>query len=113
MEQTKAVSLLGALAQDTRLTIFRELVKAHNQTDPSQSGLAVGALADKLGAKLNISAPTLSFHLKEMTNAGLITPTRQGRSIIYSADLDAMQNLISYLLEDCCGGVCDVPAACI
>lgn len=102
MKQTKAVTLLGALAQESRLTIFRELVKAHDLNTPAQAGLAVGALKDKL----NISAPTLSFHLKEMTNAGLITPRREGRSIIYTADLDAMQALIGYLLEDCCGGAC-------
>lgn len=112
MKQTDAVSLLGALAQDTRLTIFRELVKAHNQDDPSKAGLAVGALADVLKGKVSLSAPTLSFHLKEMTNAGLITPNRQGRSIIYTADLGAMQGLIDYLLEDCCGGACEDPAAC-
>ncbi|MEN8722148.1 MAG: metalloregulator ArsR/SmtB family transcription factor [Alphaproteobacteria bacterium] len=102
MKQKTAVTLLSALAQDTRLTIFRELVKAHNQDDPSKAGLAVSALNEKL----NVSPPTLSFHLKEMTNAGLITPNRQGRSIIYTADVTAMQGLIEYLLEDCCGGTC-------
>ena len=82
--------------------IFRELVKAH---EPGESG---GLPAGQLASKLGIPAPTLSFHLKEMSRSKLVTSRRQGRSIIYKANLISMQHLCAYLLEDCCGGACDV-----
>ncbi len=103
MKTIKALSALAALAQETRLKIYRELVKAH-APGSDEGGLAVGVLVKKL----KVPPPTLSFHLKEMSNAGLIISRRQGRSIIYKANLDTMDSLISYLLEDCCSGACGV-----
>ena len=101
MESSNAIDMLSGLAQDTRLGIFRELVRHH---EPQGGGLAAGALAESLG----IAPPTLSFHLKEMTRAGLLASRKDGRSVIYRANLEAMNDLVCYLLEDCCGGRCDV-----
>lgn len=101
MEMLSAISALAALAQETRLEIFRALVKAHSPCR-EKAGLSAGALADELG----VAAPTLSFHLKELARAGLIQSRRDGRSIIYTADLSAMSQLTDYLLEDCCQGAC-------
>ncbi len=103
MKANKAVSALAALAQETRLKIFRELVKAH-EPESNHDGLSVGVLVKKL----KVPPPTLSFHLKELTNAGLITSRREGRSIFYRANLSTMQSLIDHLLEDCCSGACGV-----
>ncbi|MBY0356441.1 MAG: metalloregulator ArsR/SmtB family transcription factor [Candidatus Obscuribacterales bacterium] len=99
MKITSAVRALSALAQESRLTVFRLLVR----TGPS--GLAAGELSDRLG----LPPATMSFHLKELTNAGLITSRRESRSIIYSADFAQMQNLLGFLVENCCadnGGKC-------
>ncbi len=96
-----AIRLLAGLAQDTRLRIFRELVR-HHAPRHEDSGLAAGELA----ATLAIAPPTLSFHLKEMSQAGLVKSRKNGRSIIYRADLESMGGLVNYLLEDCCGGQC-------
>ncbi len=101
MKQEDVILALGALAQETRLQVFRALVRAHSP-DPAAGGLAAGALAEALG----VAQPTLSFHLKELARAGLIQARREGRSIIYRAELGAMQALTQYLLEDCCGGAC-------
>lgn len=98
MKSIDAVNALAALAQETRLQAFRELVVAH---DPAGSGLAAGALARQLA----VPAPTLSFHLKELHRAGLVGSSKRGRSIIYHARLDTMKALADYLLEDCCGGL--------
>ena len=95
------VKTLAALAQQTRLLAFKELIKAH-AIESDAGGLAAGELAKKLGT----ASSTLSFHLKEMHWAGLITSRKEGRSVIYKANLDSMQSLVTYLLEDCCGGVC-------
>ncbi len=103
MKSSQAVTALSALAQQTRLKIYRELVKAHIHNS-AEGGLPAGALVKKL----KVPAPTMSFHLKEMTHAGLLSPRREGRSIIYKANLKAMQSLIEYLLEDCCEGACGV-----
>ena len=103
MKTKKAVAALAALAQETRLKIFRELVKSH-EIDGNQGGLPVGALIKKL----KVPPPTLSFHLKELTNANLIISRREGRSIIYKANLATMQSLVDHLLEDCCSGACGV-----
>lgn len=92
-----AVARLAALAQETRLALFRLLVEA------GPAGLSAGAIAEHLG----VAAPTLSFHLKELTHAGLIRPLQQGRYVIYSADFDAMNALIAYLTENCCRMRCD------
>jgi ArsR family transcriptional regulator, arsenate/arsenite/antimonite-responsive transcriptional repressor len=94
MEIKDIISALGALAQETRLAIFRLLV----ETGPQ--GLAVGAIAEKLG----LANATLSFHLKELTNAGLTIATPNGRSIIYAASFSTMNNLVEYLTENCCVG---------
>lgn len=101
MKLNDVVSALAALAQQTRLQAFRELVKAHSPD--ADAGLPAGELALRLG----IPSPTLSFHLKELSGAGLITSRKQGRSIIYRANLDAMAAVANYLLQDCCSGSCD------
>lgn len=99
MENSAAVRALSALAQESRLSVFRLLVRR------GPAGLAAGELSEKLG----IPPATMSFHLKELTNAGLIAPRRESRSIIYSADFSRMQELIDFLLANCCadyGGKC-------
>jgi DNA-binding transcriptional ArsR family regulator len=101
MEMKSAIEALSALAQETRLSIFRALVRAHSPK-AGEGGLAAG----DIGAALDVPSATLSFHLKEMSHAGLVTSRRDGRSIIYKADLSAMRGLTEFLLEDCCGGVC-------
>jgi ArsR family transcriptional regulator len=92
MEITAAVASLGALAQESRLQIFRALVQA------GPNGRAVGEIMDKLG----LPGPTLSFHLAQLKGAGLVRCQRDGRSLIYSADYEAMSSLVAYLLENCC-----------
>ncbi|MBC8751399.1 MULTISPECIES: ArsR/SmtB family transcription factor [Paraburkholderia] len=92
LDSKLAVKALAALAQDTRLAVFRLLVIA------GRSGMSPGAIAEKLG----LPAPTLSFHLKELTHAGLVESKSQGRHIIYSASYDHMQALIDFLMENCC-----------
>jgi DNA-binding transcriptional ArsR family regulator len=94
METKNAVTALAALAQDSRLDVFRLLV----QTGPD--GLAAGEVAERLG----ISPATLSFHLAQLRHAGLITMRRDGRSLIYSADYSGMNALMGFLTENCCGG---------
>lgn len=94
MEIQNVITALGALAQETRLSIFRLLV----ETGPG--GLPVGAIAEKLG----LANATLSFHLKELTGAGLTVATPNGRSIIYAANFATMNGLIEYLSENCCAG---------
>ena len=103
----RMVSTLSALAQEKRLQIFKELVRAHDGAS-DQGGLPAGELALRLG----VSASSLSFHLKEMQWNNLVSSRKEGRSVIYKADLDAMHNLVTYLLEDCCGGACGVTTAC-
>ncbi len=97
-----AIIALAALAQGTRLSIFRALVRAHS-LKAGEGGLAAGDIAEAL----DVAPATLSFHLKEMFHAGLVSSRRDGRSIIYSADLDVMRSLTDFLLEDCCQGACD------
>ena len=94
MESQQALTSLAALAQETRLAIFRRLVRA------GPEGESAGAIADALGTP----APTLSFHLKELERAGLITQRRESRSLFYAARYDGMRDLLSYLVEDCCAG---------
>ena len=98
-----AIEALGALAQEHRLALFRLLVQAGDK------GMAAGAIADALG----IPNSSLSFHLAQLRNAGLILQTRQHRSLIYSANYPAMNALVAYLLENCCGGgECAPASAC-
>jgi ArsR family transcriptional regulator, arsenate/arsenite/antimonite-responsive transcriptional repressor len=94
MKKATVIGALGALAQETRLDIFRRLV----QTGPA--GLAAGDIGERLG----LPSPTLSFHLNQLRFAGLITSRRESRSIIYSANFKAMNGLLAYLTENCCGG---------
>ena len=88
----KAVVRLGALAQQTRLALFRLLVES------GHGGLSAGVIAERIG----VAAPTLSFHLKALTHAGLIRAEQQGRHVIYTADFAAMNALVAYLTENCC-----------
>ena len=100
MKTTEAVGALAALAQETRLAIYRLLVAA------GPNGLAAGAIAERLAV-----APTsLSFHLAQLTHAGLIKQRRVSRSLIYAADFSAMNGLVAYLTENCCGGGSCAPA---
>ena len=94
MEMTKAVEALAALAHDTRLGVFRLLVKA------GPAGLSAGEIAERLDARQN----TMSSHLQKLSRAGIVSSERHGRHIIYTADFDAVGGLLLYLMEDCCGG---------
>jgi DNA-binding transcriptional ArsR family regulator len=94
MKDQTAVEMLGALAQEHRLRIFRRLVKV------GPSGMASSDIADAVG----ISPTGASFHLKELERAGLLEATRQGRFIRYAVHVDAMRRLLTYLTEDCCQG---------
>ncbi|MBW2237280.1 MAG: helix-turn-helix transcriptional regulator [Deltaproteobacteria bacterium] len=95
MEKQTAIAALAALAHETRLDVFRLLVRAGSE------GLSAGTVGEQLG----IPAATLSFHLKELKGAGLIRCERDGRSRIYSPDFAAMNALLAYLTENCCGGL--------
>ena len=101
MEITTALERLSALAQETRLTIFRKLV------EQGPGGLAAGELAERIG----ISPSNLSFHVAALERAGLVAGTRNGRSIAYVADYRAMNELLAYLYENCCQGAGCAPAA--
>lgn len=101
MTPNEVIKALGALAQEHRLAVFRLLVQA------GPEGMPAGLLADAIG----VPPSSMSFHLAQLTNAGLVTQRRQSRSIIYSADFDAMNGLMGYLTENCCGGVGCAPAA--
>ena len=102
MEQKTVVKALAALAQAVRLQVFRALVVA------GEAGLTPGAMAQGLG----VSSTALSFHLKELTNAGLVGQERSGRYLIYRANYERMNGLLGYLTENCCAGVaCAVGSA--
>lgn len=101
MKAQKAVASLAALAQETRLAIFRVLVRA------GKEGLAAGAIADAVATP----ASTLSFHLKELSAAGLVRSRQEGRFIYYSAEYGAMSELVAFLTENCCQGMAATQAA--
>ena len=94
MEENDVIASLAALAQPVRLRVFRALVVA------GPAGLTPTALSEQLG----VAATTLSFHLKELTHAGLIGQEREGRHLIYRAAFARMNALLSYLTEHCCAG---------
>ena len=97
MESGQVVKALSALAQATRLEIYRLLVAA------GPGGLAAGKLAEGLGA----APASLSFHFKTLSHAGLIESRQEGRFIYYSANFDVMNGMVNYLTENCCGGNAD------
>lgn len=98
MEEQAAVSSLAALSQPARLRVFRALVGAE------PAGMTPGALC----AILDVPASTLSFHLRELTHAGLVAPQRDGRRLIYRPDIDRMYALLHYLSAHCCHAACAV-----
>jgi DNA-binding transcriptional ArsR family regulator len=100
MKTVDAVAALGALAQESRLAVFRLLVARGPE----------GHVAGDIAARLGIPAPTLSFHLKELAQVGLVTARREGRFVHYSANFDRMNGLVAYLTENCCGGASCAPA---
>ena len=101
METIQAVQTLSALAQGSRLSIFRLLVQA------GPEGMAAGGI----GEKLDLPPATLSFHLAGLTRAGLADSRQDGRFVIYSANFQNMNRLVDYLTENCCGGASCTPAA--
>jgi DNA-binding transcriptional ArsR family regulator len=105
MEADLVVRALAALAQEHRLAAYRLLVQA------GAEGLPAGAIAEAL----DVSPSSMSFHFAQLSHAGLISQRRQSRSIIYSADFEAMTKLMGYLTENCCGGApcaVDTPISC-
>ena len=94
MEEINVIRSLSALAHEARFRVFRALVVAGHY------GLTPGDLVDKL----SIAPNTLSFHLKELSNAGLLSQERQGRSIVYRAGFTTMNELLAYLTQNCCEG---------
>ncbi|EAP76111.1 MULTISPECIES: ArsR/SmtB family transcription factor [Roseovarius] len=99
MDKSNALLAFAALSQPTRLDVFRLLIKA------GPDGMAAGQIAQALEVRQN----TMSANLSVLTQAGLITATREGRSIRYAAHLDGIRGLLAFLMEDCCGGA---PEAC-
>jgi DNA-binding transcriptional ArsR family regulator len=94
MKQVDAIAALGALAQDTRLDVFRLLVQAG----------AEGMAAGRIGERLGLPSATLSFHLNQLRHAGLVSFRRESRSLIYVAEYATMNRLLAYLTENCCRG---------
>ena len=103
MNLNSVIKALAALAQQHRLAVYRLLVQA------GPDGLSAGILADRIG----VPPSSMSFHLAQLANAGLISQRRQSRSIIYSADYNTMNGVMGYLTENCCGGMsCSAMTAC-
>jgi ArsR family transcriptional regulator, arsenate/arsenite/antimonite-responsive transcriptional repressor len=101
MEKSDVIAALAALAQESRLDVFRLLVQAGTE------GLPAGQIGERLG----LPSATLSFHLNQLRHAGLVTFRREGRSLIYMAEYPAMNALLAYLTENCCqgdGAVCGI-----
>ena len=102
MEKTNVIVALAAIAQESRLDVFRLLVQA------GADGLPAGQIAERL----NLPSATLSFHLNQLKHAGLITFRRESRSLIYAAEYSVMNALLAYLTENCCqGNTCDIACA--
>lgn len=95
METKQVLAALAALAQESRLAIFRLLIQA------GPAGLPAG----KIGEELGIASSALSFHLKELVHANLVTARQEGRFVIYTAQFDTMSGLVGFLTENCCAGV--------
>jgi len=100
METTQAIQSLSALAQPSRLAIFRLLIQA------GPRGMAAG----QIGEKLDLAPATLSFHLAGLTRAGLAQSRQEGRFVIYRADFQSMNALVGFLSENCCGGASCAPS---
>ena len=94
METSNAIAALAALAQDSRLAIFRLLVQA------GTAGMAAGKISEAAG----IPPSSLSFHLKELAHAGMVNSRQEGRFVIYEADFSTINALVTFLTENCCGG---------
>ncbi len=103
METKEILAALAALAQESRLSAFRLLV----QTGPA------GLPASKIGEQLGVAPSSLSFHLKELSHANLVTSRQEGRFVIYSANFDTMNGLLTYLTDNCCGGTSCAPKGCL
>lgn len=101
MESKGVVEALGALAQDSRLQVYRLLVQAGPE----------GVAASEIAERLKIPANTLSFHLKTLSHADLVTSRQEGRFIYYSANYEQMSALLGFLTENCCGGRSCAPQA--
>lgn len=99
MNEAAVVKALAALAQDSRLKVFRLLVVAGPE----------GVTPSRMTEELGIASTSLSFHLKELTNAGLVTQERAGRHLLYRARIDAMDELMGFLTANCCGGRACLP----
>lgn len=99
MKEIDVVRALSALAQEVRLRVFRALVVA------GAEGLTPSVLCEQL----EVAPNTLSFHLKELVHSGLVSQERQGRNLIYRASFDSMNELLSYLTENCCQGASCLP----
>lgn len=103
METKSTITALAALAQASRLAVFRLLVQAGPE----------GIAASRIGEQLSISPSSMSFHLKELAHADLVTSRHEGRFVIYSANFKTMNGLIGFLTENCCGGnVCTPAGTC-
>jgi ArsR family transcriptional regulator, arsenate/arsenite/antimonite-responsive transcriptional repressor len=100
METKTAVTALAALAQETRLSVFRLLVQAGPEGIP----------AGRIGEELEVAPATLSFHLKELSHAGLLTSRQNGRFIYYAVDFERMAGLMTFLTQNCCQGM---PQECL
>ena len=100
METKEAVAALAALAQETRLSVFRLLVQAGPQ----------GVAAGQIGDTLEVPPATLSFHLKELSHAGLVSSRQEGRFIYYAVDFERMAGLMTFLTQNCCQGM---PQECL
>lgn len=101
METKQAIAALAAIAQESRLAVFRLLV----QVGPE------GMIASKISEQLEIPPSSLSFHLKELSHAGMVNVRQDGRFMIYSANFDTMNSLLGFLTENCCGGAPCAPSS--